>query len=408
MFSLLFVATDARKVGGHGPSQESGISCDAAAGGSTLGTVSAAGLEEVPDLMRVLHRELDLASLFEEVDRAVRDLVPFDISCWLSLDPATLLPTSHFTEEPFSGHLKAIAENEILDDDYLKFADLARSSPPVATLREATAGEPERSRRHREFLCPLGFDRGDEMRGVFLDDDGSAWGCVALHRREGSFTNQEVAALARVAQPIARAIQRSLLYGALTHGRGGELPGLILVAGDGAVDHVSPAARQFLDEAVDSTAATSDLPLVVTSLVADLRSARTAHGKEPRTVRVPSRSGQWFRLGAALLDDRPDGRVSVIVHEVRDPGLPVPVVERYRLTAREREVTGLVLRGCSTTEIASSLHLSPYTVQDHLKAVFAKLGVRSRRELVATIFARHYAPRLESGSRIGPDGWFVD
>jgi DNA-binding CsgD family transcriptional regulator len=125
-------------------------------------------------------------------------------------------------------------------------------------------------------------------------------------------------------------------------------------------------------------------------------------------VRVPSRSGEWYLFCAALLDDRSDGRVSVIVHPMTEPSVPRRIVDSHELTAREREVTRLVLRGCSTHEIASSLHLSPYTVQDHLKGVFAKLQVRSRRELVARLFAEHYAPRLEAGTRVGPDGWFAD
>ena len=62
----------------------------------------------------------------------------------------------------------------------------------------------------------------------------------------------------------------------------------------------------------------------------------------------------------------------------------------YGLTERERLVTEHVAQGLSTAAIAGRLHLSPFTVQDHLKAVFDKLGVSSRGELVATLFVDHY------------------
>jgi hypothetical protein len=67
-----------------------------------------------------------------------------------------------------------------------------------------------------------------------------------------------------------------------------------------------------------------------------------------------------------------------------------------------------VLHGRSTREIAEDLHVSGYTVQDHLKAIFTKVGVSSRRELVAQLFLQHYAPRLQSGATVGTDGWFAD
>lgn len=44
-----------------------------------------------------------------------------------------------------------------------------------------------------------------------------------------------------------------------------------------------------------------------------------------------------------------------------------------------------MLRGYSTKQIVSQLAISQYTVQEHLKAVFDKLGVGSRQELAAAL-----------------------
>ena len=71
----------------------------------------------------------------------------------------------------------------------------------------------------------------------------------------------------------------------------------------------------------------------------------------------------------------------------------------YGLTEREQELTSLVLQGFSTIDIADRLVISVHTVQGHLRNVFTKTGVRSRRDLVTKIFFAHYEPRLRDNEQ---------
>jgi DNA-binding CsgD family transcriptional regulator len=56
-----------------------------------------------------------------------------------------------------------------------------------------------------------------------------------------------------------------------------------------------------------------------------------------------------------------------------------------RLSRRERQVTQPVLLSLSTKDIADKLFISVHTEQDHLKAIFDKVDVSSRRQLVAKL-----------------------
>jgi DNA-binding CsgD family transcriptional regulator len=358
-------------------------------------------------LVRLLHRDLDLAGYFEAADRALRRCVPFDASCWLTLDPGGIMPTSHFSRAYNVTHLMQLAANEYLEDDVNKFADLVRGPRSVGVLSQLTGGEQSRSPRYVRFLAPNGFADGDELRAIFRD--GSAvWGAVTLHRRRGTFTDDDAQAITDVGGLLAQGIRRAILRSALSATGDDDQPGLIVLRGDDSVDSMTAAASRWLRELIDSTATRGTTPLTIASVAQLARRAAAGQSDETATVRLPRRTGGWMRLDASLIDRGEEGQVAVILSAAREPEVASLIAQVYGLSEREQDVTRLVLHGHSTAEMAELLHVSPYTVQDHLKAIFEKVGVRSRRELVAHLFLQQCAPRLSSGALPGPDGWFIE
>ena len=86
-------------------------------------------------MIRLVHRIADVPQLAQEATRVLRRAVPFDGTCLLTMDPATLLPTGDVVENalPPSAAVR-LTEIELREPDVNKFTYLARGPLPAAGL----------------------------------------------------------------------------------------------------------------------------------------------------------------------------------------------------------------------------------------------------------------------------------
>src|SRR5215211_916440 len=342
----------------------------------------------------------DLVTFWREATDVVARVVPHYLTpCWYTLDPASLLVTSHFQEALDELPPEWLA-HEYYEDDVNKLADVVRSERGVSTLHEATGGEPASSLRWH-FNMTMGGDQ--ELIAALRTPTRDAWGALGLYREPGAplFDRDELELVRSLAPFLAEGARRALLVGEASDPEGPESPALVVLTDRWSVESATPGVERWLSELPDGEWDAGRLPAAVYAVAG--RALRTAEAPnapgEVAVARVLSRSGTWVVLhGAALVADGAR-RVAVIVEPAHPARISPLLMSAYGLTQREQEVTRLVLQGESTSQIAEWLVVSPHTVQQHLKRVFEKTGVRSRRDLVAKVFFTHYEPRIRDNER---------
>jgi DNA-binding CsgD family transcriptional regulator len=359
------------------------------------------------DVDVVARAGLDLETFLDEALASINRAVPHVGACVATVDPATLLLTGTLKFGDLHGQDDHDHEWGLLEygqHEDTAFIELAHRAVPAV----AVGATDPRSVRLNEFMVPH-YSYADELR-VVMRDRGQVWGAIAMFRGADApaFVDADVALLSSLSETMSVGMRLGLLS------RLGDAPAMqadgpavVIVGADDQVTSMSAGAELRLSElkyADHQTEATG----ILSALVGTARRFARGEVPHPPRTRVRSRNGMWLVLHASPMSAREGQRIGdvvITIDEARPPEIVPLVVAAFDLTPRERDVTERVLQGLDTKEIAASIHLSAYTVQDHLKSVFTKADVRSRRELIARIYFDQYVPRM--GTDIGPSGWFA-
>ncbi len=368
---------------------------------------SAAGRHARSKIERLAKSGLDWVTLSAGASEAMQEAVPFTRTCWHTVDPGTVLFTGSLNRDiECSGTW--LAHHEYVIEDVNKWWFLARSGRRAGATSLATHGDLSRCARHRTQEA---YGVGDELRGAFVVDD-VYWGAAGFLREEGQpwFTEEERRFLVSLCEPLANGFRRAMLLATIVDQEPNDMaPGVVIFDGSGGPEYISPTAERWIHDMVEEPAPTHAVDSRIVQLVA-ARARALEVGQDPLGLaarsRVQTRSGTWLLLYGTPLAGGAENRIAVIIQPAPASEIAPLVALAYGLTDRECRVTQLCMQGQSTKQMAQVLNVSAYTVQDHLKSIFAKTGVRTRGELVGQVFLEHYIPRWESVAG-KPAGWGV-
>lgn len=337
-------------------------------------------------------------SLLEEL----KPIIPFAGACCTNIDPYRLLSTGAVVEHNIESIHQQLLAYEYGHEDINHYDELVYSDQPVVTLHHMTEGQPEQSSRYRDILEPAGF--GDELRAALLYK-GKCWGYLTLFRKKDQllFSEQECRVLSEITPVIARHLRQFSLILPFVNEIKLRSPGIMMFSEQLELLSSNSDSQHWLDllrqhEGMTESVLPRPILAVASMALADYNHAekkpyedqdRLSAKNAPIQVCVPVRQHDYVHITAYGLYGKTTGIQLMIAIQSASPLDIVPwMMEAYDLSVREQQIVDQVIEGLSTHKIANILHISPYTVQDHLKSIFSKTKTTSRRELIARLLSR--------------------
>jgi DNA-binding CsgD family transcriptional regulator len=332
-------------------------------------------------LRRLATSTLDCESIQGEAVADVQRLVGFDRWCWPLGDPETLLPLGGIANHDYGPHLARALELEYSGGDFAAKDVLARRARLAGSLRAETGGDLARSPRWDQVMRGVGI--GD-VAVVTCRDVLGCWGWLEAYRDGGDrpFGDDELEFLANAGSALGPALRRGL--GCMPPpGKDASTPsttGVIVLNADLKVVSATAGARAWIDAFPLAWlfAAWGMLPGTIYPVATRARAGAAGARALDQVA-----DGRWMVIEAAQLEGGAGGEIAVSLRDAIPGETFGRLCRVYGLSRREREVVAALLAGLDTRAATERLFISPHTFQDHLKSVFGKLNIHSRREMLA-------------------------
>jgi DNA-binding CsgD family transcriptional regulator len=272
---------------------------------------------------------------------------------------------------------------EYSSDGFAAKPVLARRENAAGSLSAETHGDLARSQRWDQVMRHVGI--GD-VAAVACRDGLGCWGWIEAYRDRADrpFDDDDLALLSSAGPSLGAALRRSSHADAVAHTAGSRPPGVIVLNPDLQPVSWTASARAWVAD-FPGAAAHAQFGILPSVIYPAAAIARTHEAPAGAHALLRMADDRWAAIEAARLEGRDDGHVAVTVRSATGAETFALLCRAYALSRREREVVAALVAGLDTRAITERLFISPHTVQDHLKSVFRKVGVSSRRELLARL-----------------------
>ncbi|MDP8927621.1 MAG: helix-turn-helix transcriptional regulator [Actinomycetota bacterium] len=328
---------------------------------------------------------MDADALRLEVIAELRKAIGFASWCWPLMDPGAVLPTTALCDFEFTDRLPRLLVLEERADEVNTKKQILRAPAQTGILSAVTQGDLCRSARWREVYEPAGI--GDELR-LGMGDENGPWAVLDLWRASDDrpFQQDDARLLAETRRALTAAMRRSAVRPPDREPGPPLSPAVVVVDEHFEIYAQTATVQPWLDLFLPR-----DLPYLsrcpgfVWQLTARVLSLGEHARDASARIRLRAADGRWVVAEGQRLQGTAVPSVAVTMRPAAPSEIFDLVCRGHGLTARETEFARLIVQGLDTAAVARALWVSEYTVNDHLKSIFSKMGVRSRLELAAAI-----------------------
>jgi DNA-binding CsgD family transcriptional regulator len=335
-------------------------------------------------IRRACSHQVESRALRAEVVRVLGRHLPVDAYAFVLTDPETSVGVDPLASIPDLGALPRLIA--------LRYTTLTQRWTTIAHP-VSLAGTPAAAHGPwQEYLLAHGVV---DVATVALRDRHGCWGFVDLWSMSRPYADAELSLLGDLTEVLTSTVRRCQASTFTRDAAPGDVPspdapdGPAVVLLDSTPERglvitgATPGTHAWLARLLPPETGHAPVPAAVVNVAAQLLAREAGVDAAPALGRVHVADTVWLRLRASRL--APSGEIAVSI-ELAAPADRVEMFARsHGLSPREQQVVHVLTEGGDTAELAARLFISPHTVQDHLKSIFAKAGVHHRSALLGRV-----------------------